>query len=194
LNVQEFFLIQYFSTKPLFMTIRSFSTVLILFCSLFFTQSVRAQAYGTAVGLRIFDDIGITVQQQIAPQFTIEGIIQSRFFSTNKDVVISVLGEKHQAIMTRGLSFYWGAGGFIAPLAKRANLTQQPNTPMGLTGIAGLEVTFAKINISADFKPLIRLAGASGEIKWWQTGISVRKVIAGRYFKNEDWKFWKKKR
>jgi hypothetical protein len=158
--------------------------------------SISAQAYGTAVGVRFYDDVGLTLQQQIAQQYTIEGILQSRFFSEYRDVTLSVLGERHQALLTRGLSFYWGAGLYTTWLDDRPNLIQQPKNPVGITPIAGLELTIAKFNISADFKPLLKLSGGAEDTKFfqWQIGISVRRVIAGRYFKNEDWKFWKKKR
>jgi hypothetical protein len=152
--------------------------------------SIKAQAYGTAVGGRFADSgYGITLQQQVAVGWTVEGILQSGF--SKKDITLSILGEKHKALLTRGLSFYSGAGFYHTWLEQPENSTVVLKNPSGISPIVGLELTLGKFNLSADFKPNIKISG-DGKGFEWRTGISARVVLAGRYFKNDNWKFWKK--
>jgi hypothetical protein len=151
--------------------------------------SIKAQAYGTAVGGRFADGYGITLQQQVAVGWTIEGILQSGF--SKKDITLSILGEKHKGLLSRGLSFYSGAGLYHTWLESEDNATVVLKNPYGISPIVGLELTLGKLNLSADFKPNIKITG-DGKSFEWRTGISARVVLAGRYFKNEGWKFWKK--
>ncbi len=161
--------------------------------SLFLTPlSMSAQAYGTAAGARIGDGFGITVQQQVAIHTTVEGILQRSFKSS--DVTLCVLGEQHKNLLSRGFNLYFGGGLYKTWLEKRTNVIVQPSDAWGITPIAGLEITLGKFNISGDFKPLLKLGGGDENTSGfsWQSAISIRYVFAGRYFKNDDWKFWKK--
>jgi hypothetical protein len=154
--------------------------------------SISAQAYGTAAGARIGDGFGLTVQHQVALHTTVEGILQRSFKS--QDVTLCVLAEQHKSLLSRGFNLYYGAGLYKTWLTERTNVIVQPSDPWGITPIGGLEITLGKFNISGDFKPLLRISGGdenSGGFSW-QSAISVRYVFAGRYFKNDDWKFWKK--
>jgi hypothetical protein len=151
--------------------------------------SSKAQAYGTAIGGRFADGYGLTLQQQFAVGWTAEGILQSGFSS--KDVTASLLIENHKGLLSRGLSFYAGAGLYHTWLEEPETPGVVLKDPTGISPIVGLELTLAKLNISADFKPNIKVSG-DGKAFSWHTGVSVRYVLAGRYFKNEDWKFWKK--
>ena len=164
----------------------------ILFFLLFFTPlSISAQGYGTAAGARVGDGWGLTLQQQVATHTTIEGILQRDFKS--QDVTLCVLGEQHKNLLSRGFNIYFGAGFYKTWLEKNTNLIVQPTDPWGISPIAGLEITLGKFNISGDFKPNLKLGGDSETSSFsWHSGISIRYVFAERYFKNDDWKFWKK--
>ncbi|MBL7813650.1 MAG: hypothetical protein JNL70_01505 [Saprospiraceae bacterium] len=170
------------STHPLF---------LLLFFFALSPLSMFGQLYGTAGGLRIGNGIGLTLQQQVAAHTTVEGILQSDF--TTKDVTLSVLGEQHYGILRRNLNFYMGAGFYKTWLATDANLIVQPTNPFGLSMIGGLELTLGKLNLSVDIKPTIKIKG-DGKTVQAPLGVSARYVFVGRYFKDDDWKFWKKKR
>jgi hypothetical protein len=152
--------------------------------------SMSAQGYGIAAGLRIGNGLGITYQQQIALNTSIEGILQ-RETSTN-DATFSVLYEAHRNLLTQGLNVYAGGGLYYSWLANRANLVVQPSNPFGITPIVGAELTIANFNVSIDVKPMIKVSGGEGlsgfEI---QSAFSLRYVLAGRYYKNDKWKFWK---
>jgi hypothetical protein len=154
--------------------------------------SISAQGYGIAAGLRVGNGIGISYQHQIALNTTIEGILQRE--STNGDATLNVLYEKHQNVLTRGLNIYAGGGLYYTWLEARPNLIVKPTNPVGISPIAGAELTIGKFNISVDFKPNIKLAGGGDGIKGFQmqSAFTLRYVLAGRFYKNDKWMFWKK--
>ncbi len=161
-------------------------------CSLFTfltPLSISAQGYGTAAGVRIGNGIGVTFQQQVALNTSIEAILQREF--TSPDATLSLLYEKHQNVLTRGLNIYAGGGVYYTWIANDANAIVQPKNAFGLSPIAGAELTIGSFNVAFDFKPNIKLTG-SGTGFQMQSALSVRYVLAGRYFKDESWKFWKK--
>ena len=163
----------------------------ILFVLISFSPlSIKAQAYGTAIGVRLADGFGVSLQQQIAVHTTAEIILQSGL-TGKKDVTLTVLGEQHNSLLTRGFNFYLGGGVYTRWMEKDDNLIKQPKNPWGIAPIMGLELTLGNLNLSADFKPNIKLSG-DGDVFEWRTGISVRYVMMGRIFKNDNWKFWKK--
>jgi hypothetical protein len=162
----------------------------IFFFTLFFAPlSIFAQSYGTALGVRLADGFGFSLQQQVTVHTTAEIILQSGF--KQKDVTLTALGELHNSLLTRGFNFYVGGGVYHRWLEKDENFIKMPTNPWGITPIMGLELTMGKLNFSADFKPNIRLAGDGGDAFEWHTGISIRYKLAGRYFKDDSWKFWK---
>jgi hypothetical protein len=166
--------------------------ILCYFVCILSPLSIKGQAYGTAIGARFGSGWGLTLQQQVAVHTTVEAILQSNF-SGYKDVTLTVLGEQHKNLLSRGFNIYFGGGFYKTWLVERENVIKQPTDPWGISPIAGLEITLGKFNLSADFKPQIKLGGDSDAKGFdWQSGISIRYVLAGRYFKNDDWKFWKK--
>jgi hypothetical protein len=152
--------------------------------------SMSAQAYGTAVGARVADGWGLTLQQQVAVHTTVEGILQ-RGLKT-QDITFIIMGEQHKSLLTRGFNVYFG-GGLYKTWLETVTTGTQPDNPWGITGVGGLEITIGNINASADFLPVIKLGGDSKASGFqFKTGISIRYVMAGRYFKDESWKFWQK--
>jgi hypothetical protein len=152
--------------------------------------SISAQSYGTALGVRVADGFGFTLQQQVTVHTTAEVILQSGF--KQKDVTLTAMGELHNSLLTRGFNFYLGGGVYHRWLEKNENMIVMDTNPWGISPVMGLELTMGKLNFSADFKPNIRLAGTGGDAFEWHTGISIRYKLAGRYFKDDSWKFWKK--
>jgi hypothetical protein len=155
--------------------------------------SISAQGYGIAAGVRIGNGVGLSYQHQIALNTTIEGILQTEF-GTFDDVTASVLYEAHQNVLTKGLNIYAGGGLYYTWLEDRTNLVIKPTNPLGISPIAGAELTIGKFNVSIDFKPNIKLAGGGDGIKGFQmqSAFTIRYVLAGRFYKNDAWMFWKK--
>jgi len=146
--------------------------------------SLSAQGYNRAAGIRIGTEFGFTIQQRIIKNNTIEGILQTGFFS--KDVCLSALWEHHVPLMTRGFNLYYGAGPHIA-----WNIDPEDTykSPRGATFIVGAEIRLFKLNISYDFKPRINIVGGR-QIFESQSAISLRYVLEKRPKKQIKWKFW----
>ncbi len=175
---------------------------------LFVFSQMQAQSYMTAAGLRFGTDWGITLQQRIAKNTTIEGILQSSL--QREEVLVTGMVEQHYPILTKGLNVYFGGGVHKGWLSEPndAELQAEPyKDPFGVTLVAGAEITLGRINVSYDFKPAINLSG--GEEKFYtQTGVSVRyALLSNKVYKKmtkkkkkkqrqkegkNGWMFWKK--
>ncbi|NJN33437.1 MAG: hypothetical protein HC817_03440 [Saprospiraceae bacterium] len=154
-------------------------------------STVSAQGYGTAVGIRLADGIGITLQQQVARKVTVEAIVQRGLSS--EDVTLSILGEHHKNLIFNGFNVYVGGGFYRTWYAHDEKLIQQQRNAFGISPIIGAELKLGSFVLSTDLKPNFKLSG-DGKSFDWRTGFSIRYILAGRYFKNDDWKFWKKRR
>lgn len=167
-------------------------TVLISF--LFISFFAIGQGYFTAAGVRVGDGYGMTLQQRLAKKVSFEGIIKNT--KNRNEVMLAALVERHVGIITRKLNFYVGAGvhqGFI-----NNNVDKTYKNPFGVTGMAGLEATFGRFNISYDFKPALNLTGGTKKL-YTDTALSLRYVIVKdkvfkKIAKNKRKKKRKKKR
>ncbi len=142
---------------------------------------LHAQSYTTAAGLRMGTDWGLTLQQRVLEHTTVEVILQSSL--QREEMMLTVLGEQHQPILSRRLNIYGGLGlhkGF------RTATDVGWGAPVGLTLVGGAEFTIARLALSWDFKPAINLSG--GEKGFYaQTGVSVRYVfVKGNVFQKRQ--------
>lgn len=164
------------------------SFFILLLTVLAYPLSIFGQSYGTALGVRL-DGFGATLQQQVATHTTVEAIVQSGF--KKQDVTATLLLEQHKNLITKGLNFYTGAGAFHTWYDKSDVTTANLKNAFGISPIMGLELNLGKLVFSGDIKPNIKISG-DGKGFSWHSGLSIRYELAGRYFKNDDWKFWKK--
>ncbi|WP_299760160.1 hypothetical protein [uncultured Pontibacter sp.] len=142
------------------------------------SMAAEAQKYRTAAGVRIESDrFGVTVQQKLHEQGTLEGIVQvgSREYSG------TVLYEWHRPILGKRFNYYLGAGGHLGNLKDSGVFT-------GVDGILGVEY---KVNglpflLSADVKPAVHI----NHDDWvhLSSGISIRYVIVKE--KKEKKRLW----
>lgn len=146
---------------------------------------LTAQSYDAAIGLRLGTEIGATAQlrlPQIHKNFVAEGIIHKSL--NRNEGSLTLLGKQHQNILSRRLNIFYGAGVHLGWTDEINTKTGEVySAPLGIDGILGAEATFAKINVSYDFKPAINISGNAFPISI-QTAISVRYVIAKR---NDIW-------
>lgn len=152
--------------------------------------SSQAQKYTTAAGLRLGTGIGLTVQQSLWKNNTLEGIIQKGFF--NDVTNISALFEQHHKIFSKGTNFYLGAGpqiGLYGNSIKNAGV----KNAFGATFIGGLELRLGKMLLSFDYKPSLNLVGGNGFLDS-QAGASLRYIFIKAQKKEQKWMFWKKKK
>lgn len=155
----------------------------------FFTtivSSIQAQKYRTAAGIRIGTEVGLTIQQLIHDDVTIEGIVQKGFF--NDLTTVSMLGEKHQKLLFKGFNFYIGGGPHMGFYGKDRD--GRKNT-VGVTAIAGIELRLNDVVMSFDYKPAINIHGGE-RVFDSQTALSLRYIIIKAKKKEANWKFWEK--
>lgn len=163
--------------------------ILFVFTFILIISKAEAQSYGTALGIRL-DGFGVTLQQQVATNSTVEIIAQSAGFGRS-DIMATALFEQHKSLITRGLNFYLGGGLYKLWYDRDKTENIGKKNPFGVSPIMGLELNLGKLLLSGDIKPNIKLSGDGKGVEW-HTGISIRYELHGRYFKNDDWKFWKK--
>lgn len=173
-------------------SIRFFLTALLFI--LLFSAPTFAQRYKTAAGIRFDNGLNLTAQQYITNGWTVEGILHTPFVAT-KDLGITVLAEKHRKILFRGTNFYTGVGAHYYWQQNSVRESDQVHdNVMGLSGIAGLEVSLGRINLAVDWKPELHLSGdQSHPFEWNGASVSVRYIIEKRERKKiKDWKVWDK--
>jgi hypothetical protein len=165
--------------------------ILTILTILSFCIQLNAQKYRTSAGARIGTRFGISVQQKILKSSTIEGIFQTNV-GNKDDIMLTFLWEQHQKLIGKNLNFYYGGGlhkGWIVKKSAEFDLQD----PSGVSLVAGVEITFDRLNISLDYKPLLNVF--SGE-QFYEShsALTLRYVFIKAKKKKKDWKFWKKKK
>ena len=148
------------------------------------TLTISAQSYDFGLGLRLGTEWGATVQLRmpvIHKNFVLEGLLHS---SLQRDEgSLTLLGKQHQNILTRRLNLFYGAGVHAGWTGEKDDDGNTFNGPIGIDGIVGAEATFARVNVSYDFKPAINVTGGS-QVLSVHSAVSVRYVLAKR---NDIW-------
>lgn len=159
--------------------------LLFVVCAFLFVPVIKGQRYTTAVGLRMGNDLGMTIQQRIAKEWTLEGIVHSRFES--EDVAIHVLAEYHRPVLGRSLNMYFGVG---PQLNYRYEITEQLDA--GVSMVAGLELNLGKLNASLDIMPSYNLGKAERSFIP-NSAFSIRYVLV-KESKKYKRKWWTRKK
>lgn len=150
------------------------------------------QSYKTAVGIRLDNGINLSAQQHILNNWTVEGILHTPLRSD--EIGLTLLAEKHQKILFRGINLYAGAGGhyYWQSTASRTETDEVAENVFGLSFIGGVELTLGKLNFAFDWKPELHLAGdQTYPFEWTGGSISVRYALAKRERKKiKDWGVW----
>lgn len=135
---------------------------------------LNAQSYNTTFGMRLGTDWGVTIGQRVAKKTSFEGIIQSSLASKRDEVILTGMVKQHFPMASRRLNVYSGGG-----LHKGWLNSTEFEDPFGVTLVAGIEFTIARVNLSYDFKPAINISGGDKTF-YTQTGISARYVLIKR--------------
>lgn len=144
-----------------------------------------SQSYDLGLGIRIGTEWGATAQLRLPvvhKNFVVESIFLSAIGKNEGN--LTLLGKQHQPLLSRRVNLFYGAGvhaGWNNELDDETGRTF--DGPVGVTGVIGLEATFARYNISYDFKPALNVTGGES-ILYTHTAVSVRYVLAGR---NDIW-------
>jgi hypothetical protein len=138
----------------------------ILFALLFtagigLVAKVSAQDYKTALGVRLsssnaMQNNSISIKQFISEKMAIEGL-----FTFGDPLALGVLVELHKPLTPAGLTYFYGAGGYIGFVKKvNVNTSKSSTDPnFGAQGVIGLDYKFNNIplNISLDWKPELNI-------------------------------------
>ena len=140
---------------------KKFLFVLLLAAGTCSINTVNAQNYKTALGLRLSSgpamvNNSVSVKHFINSKTAIEGLL-----SFSDPLALGLLVEFHKPFSTSGLQWFYGAGGYISFVKtydpnKAKNET---NANFGAQGIVGLDYKFSNVplNIALDWKPELNL-------------------------------------
>ncbi|EON77365.1 hypothetical protein ADIS_2233 [Lunatimonas lonarensis] len=146
---------------------------------------VKAQSYGTAVGIRLgnnnsFRTVGVSAKHRLAKGLTAEGILQSDFAS---NTTAHLLLARHRPMVSKRFNYYYGGGLSMGVEESRQKIPESMqiihtygNPTFGIDGLAGVEMTLLRMTVSLDYKPNLNLTGRD---PWYQgqVGLSVRSVM-----------------
>ncbi len=124
-------------------------------------SNLSAQDYKTALGVRLsssnaMQNNSISIKQFINEKTAIEGL-----FTFGDPLALGVLVEFHKPLTPAGLTWFYGAGGYIS-FVKTVNVAASKSSTdpnFGGQGVIGLDYKFsnAPLNISLDWKPELNI-------------------------------------
>lgn len=156
---------------------------LIAIFSLMTCMPIEAQSYFTAGGVRLGTENGLTIQQRIFKNTTLEGIVLSGFKSD--DLSAGILIQKHYPLLFKNFNVLTGVG----YQTKRENQVEfGTNQYHGAALQGGIELTIGRFNVAWDYKPVIYFDAPRSFQS--ESGISLRYV----FITNRDIKKWERKR
>lgn len=132
---------------------------------------VSKQDYNNAIGIKVWDGIGVTFKHFLSDKAAFEGIA---FFS-NKGARTTGLYEFHFPLGGEpGLRWFVGPGAHLGFY----NNTNGNGLFPGLDGIIGIEYTFPKIplNASIDWQPTVEFGNDRGFYGSWG-GLAIRYIF-----------------
>ncbi len=150
---------------------------LVLPILLLILNQITAQSYKTAVGLRLGEGIGASLNQHLWDNNSLE-IIARPNLTDKQHFGLTAMLKNHHKLLTRATNWYVGGGGHY--YFKNENDGPDFESPVGLTGILGVEATFGKLNFSFDWKPEYHLFGAAGDAFDAGAAVSLRYVFKKR--------------
>lgn len=156
------------------MNLRTF--VFLLVCA--FSAQIHGQSYNNVFGIRVGDDMGVSMQQRLYKNYTVQIEHQDAMFSSVRQT--SLVVKKHYPILTRRFNVFLGGG-----LSNRAILIPgESSTTANANGALinfGGEFTVGKLNITYDYSPGFLLGNTAGVPRFHSgSGLGIRYVIWGR--------------
>jgi len=126
-----------------------------------FTNTVSAQAYKTAVGVRLSSSSAMVNNSITLKHFLNERSAIEALFSFGDPLSLGALYEIHKPFSTEGLQWFYGGGGYLG-FVKTYNPNKDKNETdvnVGAQGVIGLDYKFTNLplNLSLDWKPELNL-------------------------------------
>lgn len=120
-----------------------------------------AQDYKSALGVRLSSSAAMVNNSVSFKQFISEKTAIEALFSFGDPLALGAMLEFHKPLSAAGLSYFYGAGGYIS-FIKTTNVntgktSSDPN--FGAQGIIGLDYKFNNVplNLSLDWKPELNI-------------------------------------
>lgn len=170
--------------------------ILFLFTILFSYSEIQAQHYRTAAGIRLGSEktIGISVQQLVYKNITVEGILRAGSGNSSLNSIV-LLAEQHQKILFKRLNLYYGLGLHKSWYNNNSNSENEVKNPSGVAAVTGLELAVGRMAVSLDIQPNLNVVGGNQFLNT-TTGVSLRYVLVKpkkKKRKRINWKFWDRK-
>ena len=134
---------------------------LVLIAGIGTLNSASAQDYKTALGVRLSSaqamvNNSVSIKHFINEKVAIEGLL-----SFGDPLAIGALVEIHKPLASQGLTYFYGAGGYLGFVKTLNTNTQKTNTDanIGAQGVIGLDYKFTGVplNLSLDWKPELNI-------------------------------------
>jgi hypothetical protein len=126
-----------------------------------FTNIAGAQDYKTALGVRLSSSNAIQNNSVSFKQFISNKTAVEALFTFGDPLALGALVEFHKPLNAAGLTYYYGAGGYIGFVKTLNNTTLKETTDpnFGAQGVIGLDYKFSNLplNISLDWKPELNI-------------------------------------
>lgn len=124
-------------------------------------NNLQAQDYKTALGVRLSSANAMQNNSISIKHFVTEKMAIEALFTFGDPVAVGALFELHKPLAASGLSYFYGAGGYMA-FVKTYNPNNNKNETdpnFGAQGIIGLDYKFNNIplNLSLDWKPELNI-------------------------------------
>lgn len=129
-----------------------------------FVFNVNAQAYSSAVGIRVGSPLSVSYKTFLNESNAIEAYASFRSFSGYSWFAINGAYQIHKPISSiDGLNYYYGAGAGAYFFSFDNDFLGDSKTALGLQGYLGLDYTFkdSPINLTTDWIPTFFINGFS---------------------------------
>lgn len=161
---------------------------------IWFFAPVAGQSYRTAAGLRIGNDIALSISQRIVPESTIDLYHESGLFSQKNFTALAY--KKHVPVITKRLNIFGGIGPYYQTrkyVVPNDEITSWYRS-YGLLLSGGIDFTIGRLNVGYDIMPVVRLGGTdpAGRVST-SSALTLRYVIIKQPKPSKSW-FKKKKK
>lgn len=135
--------------------------VLLLSAFTVLTNNIQAQEYKTALGVRLSSSNAKQSNSVSFKQFITSKTAIEALFTFGDPLALGALVEFHKPAAASGLTWFYGAGAYVA-FEKKLNATtlkESTETNFGGQGVIGLDYKFNNIplNLSLDWKPELNI-------------------------------------
>jgi hypothetical protein len=169
----------------LYVPMKKFLFLIILVSAVCFGQSLKAQDYNSAIGLRFGYPIAISYKTFLSESNALEAYAGYRGFVGYSWINVGALYQIHKPLSgVDGLQWYFGGGAGVQLYNYRNdfNFGDSGSFGIGLSGNLGLDYKFANspINVSLDWVPTIFIGnGFLGGFGGAYGGLAVRYTLGG---------------